>query len=129
MAKARKDVVLDTNVWIAFLHEEDSQHAKAKRLLKDATAPVVVPEYVLLEVVTVLRHLRRHEEANRFIEQVLDDSGTFLPANALAYEVAEMLPNVPKHLSCTDVALLALSRDYEVLTFDSALARAIKGRA
>ena len=129
MAQARKDVILDTNVWIAFLHEEDSQHVKAKRLLKDVTAPVVVPEYVLLEVVTVLRNLRRHEEANRFTEQALDYSGTFLPANTLAYEIAEMLPNVPKHLSFTDTALLALARNYEVLTFDSALARAIKGRA
>ena len=126
MASARKDIVLDTSVWIAILHEGDSQHKQAKKLLATHTEPVVVPEYVLLEVVTVLRNLKRYKEAERFMEQVLDDSGTFLPADGLAYEVARVLPSAPKKLSFVDVALTVLAKDYKVVTLDKVLKRVIE---
>lgn len=127
MAKRSKDIILDSSVWIALFHKEDSQHEKAKKLLEGNSTSVVVPEYVLLEVVTVLRNLKRHKEAERFMEEVLEDSGTFLPAGTLAYEVARVLPREAKTLSFVDVALTLLSqKKYEVLTFDSVLARAIK---
>jgi predicted nucleic acid-binding protein len=119
-------IVLDSCVWIAFLCKADSQHDKANKLIETLRAEIVVPEYVLLEVATVLRQKKYNAEACVFIEKVINDPAVFLPTHDSVYGVAKLFCTQNRStLSFVDVALLAMSAIYTVVTFDNALARAI----
>jgi predicted nucleic acid-binding protein len=101
-------VILDSSVWVAFLRDTDSQREKAKRMLDNLRdAAVVVPEYVLVEV--------------------MEDGRAFLPAGeSLAHATTKLfLKRERDHLSFTDTALLVLSEQYRVITFDRRLQKAI----
>ena len=58
-----KQAILDSNVWIAFLHKGDSQHKKAQRIFARQKEPIVIPEYVIIEVSSVL--LQKASKKNR----------------------------------------------------------------
>ena len=125
MENNRSGIVLDSSVWIAFLHNEDSQHGKAKKLMFEIKDQILVPEYVLIETASVLKNYKRTTEAIEFVRTILKDAGMFLPSNTLAYETGILFCDRKDTLSFIDTALLALSREYRVITFDKALARAM----
>ena len=127
-ADSRAGIILDSSVWIALLHKEDSQHAKAEAIFDEITAQVFVPEYVLVEVASILRNYKRNREAQEFVKKVLEDSATFIPSGALAYETANMFRARNDKLSFVDTSLLVLSRRYRVITFDKVLARALRAK-
>lgn len=120
-----KAVIPDSNVWIAVFRKEDSQRQKAKRVFDELEgAEIVVPEYVLIEVASILK-LKGHErEARAFITKTLNSDRGFLPAGLLAYETAQLFCERHDKLSFIDTALVVLSREYRVITFDKALAKA-----
>ncbi|OGG52474.1 hypothetical protein A3H16_04065 [Candidatus Kaiserbacteria bacterium RIFCSPLOWO2_12_FULL_53_8] len=121
-----RGVIFDTNVWIALLHEADSQYRKAQELVRTlATEEVLVPEYVLVEVSAVLKRYERNAEAIVFVKRVLGNAGSFIPAGVLAHETSVLFEERNDKLSFVDTALLVLSREYRVITFDKALARAL----
>src|SRR3989344_130959 len=120
-----RGVILDSSVWVAFLHKEDSQHPKARKMLEGITEPIIVPEYILIEVATILKRKKKDMEAKRFVQTVFNDGGTFLLSEMLAYETAELFWMRRDTLSFIDTALLILSRRYRVITFDAQLARAL----
>ncbi len=124
---ANKKVILDSNVWIGQLIATDTLHDRATKLadtLGDST--VVVPEYVLLEVITILKVHKRYTEAKAFGERVLGNSVTYLPALGLARVIATTcFKKEYRNLSFVDTALLVLSKEYEIITFDTALQKAI----
>jgi predicted nucleic acid-binding protein len=124
--KSDVPVVLDSCVWIAFLCKTDSQHSKANKLVATLGADILVPEYVLLEVATVLRQKKYNAEACVFVKKVIHDPGVFLPAQNSVYDVATLFcAENRRTLSFVDVALLDLSAVYEIVTFDKKLASAI----
>ena len=126
MAKSRP-LVLDSSVWIAFLYREDSQHKKACRLLEIETGPIIVPEYVLLEVATVLRQKRQASVVKKFVQNTITNPSVFLPADDLASKTARLfLTQDNDTLSFIDTALIVLSHKYAVITFDKTLKRALK---
>jgi predicted nucleic acid-binding protein len=50
-----KQTLLDSNIWIARLNREDSQHAKALAVfqsLEEKASMIVLPEYIIVEVYT-----------------------------------------------------------------------------
>ena len=123
------DIILDSSVWIAFLRESDSQHEKAKYLLRDLRyTAMVVPEYILIEVATALKSQGYEEVAKKFVAEVIrEEFPTFLSAGELATHTATLfLEQHSDHLSFTDTALLILSEEYRVITFDKKLQKAIK---
>ena len=123
-------VVLDTCVWVAFLCDVDSQHSKACKLVETLRAEILVPEYVLLEVATVLRQKKYNAEACAFIEKVVDDPAVFLPAQNSVYGAARLFCAEKRStLSFVDVALLDMSAVYEVVTFDKTLAKVMLKKA
>ena len=127
--KTMRSTVLDSCVWIAYLHEEDSQHAKACALLKDSQTHIHVPEYVLLEVVLVLASKGRRQQAMQFLDRVLSDPDVFIPAGDLAYDTAVWFrKDRAGKLSFVDTALFVLGKRYDVVTFDKHLARALARR-
>lgn len=115
-----KPTIIDSSVWVAYLYKADSQHEKARALVHSINAPVV-PEYILLEVTTILRLKKQEVVLNEFIKLATTDS-VYIPASNLGIEVASCLADTKyKKLSFVDVALVLLSKKYLVATFDKEL--------
>lgn len=120
-------IVLDSSVWVAFLHDTDSQHSQALNLLDRIGENVTIPEYVLIEVATTLKRKKKANEAKKFVHRVLNEQPqSFLPADSLVHEAAELFRERSDNLSFTDTALLVLSGQYRVITFDRHLQKAIE---
>ncbi|MBI5794671.1 type II toxin-antitoxin system VapC family toxin [Candidatus Uhrbacteria bacterium] len=121
--------ILDSNIWIALFHKEDSQHLKAQALMKKLTMPIVLPEYVLLEVCTVLRIRADQNHVRTFVEVVSDNRDIeILPSTPelLRSTITRLQSLKTTPLSFTDVALLLLSKTFMIETFDRHLQTAIK---
>ncbi len=128
-SKKVRPLVLDSCVWIAYLHKEDSQHEKACVLLNTSEVRVHVPEYVLVEVVQALSNKGRRQQAVNFLDRVLSDPSVFIPVADLVYDTAVRFRKDEKgKLSFVDMALLVLSERYDVITFDKHLVRALTRR-
>lgn len=124
-------VILDSNVWIAFLNKNDSNHKKADEIfnkLVNKREKIIITEYILLEVVTVLSQKVGKKLADQFIEiagntkriEIISSSADFLNDVLTFY-----LKQKNRNLSFVDYSLLYLSRQYEILTFDKELKRKI----
>ncbi|TAL44217.1 MAG: PIN domain-containing protein [Methylovulum sp.] len=67
-------IIFDSNVWIALFNENDAHHEQAQRLFSDN--PVIyVPEYVILEITTVLQLRASKLKANIFAKMVASTAG------------------------------------------------------
>jgi len=122
-------IILDSNVWIALFHKEDTLQAKAHNLLENISSKILLPEYVLLEVCSVLKRLKRKQAANQFLDYVLDnrDIDCFHTSPSLLEETIKLFRTRSQDdLSFIDISLLFLSRFHTVHTFDKKLASAIK---
>lgn len=124
-----KRVIFDANVWIGYFDTSDTLHKKARkkiRIYKDHL--VCVPEYILLETATVLKKNVDPVLAQQTIDFLFNtESFSFLPSTDYFEETLRLfLSDKHQSLSFVDVSLLALSKTYEVVTFDTKLERAIK---
>ena len=124
-------VLLDSNVWVAYLHETDSLHTKAAAILDEIVATgelVVLPEYVLSEVISVVRLRVGTEAAKEFVLRVLDSEWVcILERTKREYLTTCMMivaGDYPK-LSFVDCMLCILASKYHVVTFDKELQKAI----
>ena len=120
--------IIDSSVFIAALHETDSQHQRGLTLLKRAPRPIIVPEYIALETATMLMIRKQKRSADQFVEEVLRGGEFTLLLSSLSLfdAAAKLFLASSKKLSFVDCALIALSREYTVLTFDKALAKTIQ---
>lgn len=121
-------IILDSNVWIAFFYESDSQHKKAEKIVQELGLFVTVPEYVIVEVSSVLCLRASKKISNDFLESIFDNENIdiLLSNEEFFNSVVENFKNFKnKKLSFIDVALLCLSKSYQVITFDKDLQKAI----
>lgn len=121
--------ILDSNVWIGLYHRQDSQHTKSKKIFSSLTEKILIPEYIILEVCSVLLLKSNKETADTFLERVIDSEEVevALSNEPFFFDTVETFQNYAKQdLSFTDCALLLLSRSHTIVTFDERLARAIK---
>ncbi|MCD6149611.1 PIN domain-containing protein [bacterium] len=122
--------ILDSNIWIAFFNENDNQHKKAEKVIKElGSNSVVVPEYIVTEIASILCFKAGKEVANDFIKNIIDNKDIkILLSNKLFFSnVIDNFVNLDGHkLSFIDMAILYLSKTYEVITFDKNLGKAIK---
>jgi len=122
-------IILDSNVWVAFFYEDDSQHKKAEKIIKELGLFIVVPEYVIAEVSSVLCLRASKKISNDFLENIFDNENIeILLSNKTFFDdVVENFKNAKsKKLSFIDTALLKLSESYRVITFDKDLEKAIE---
>ena len=122
-------IILDSNIWISYLDKNDNQHKKAEKIFRKTNAVIIVPEYVIIEVCTVLLKKTNKETANGFIKIVFDNQNTeILFFNEIIFlSFVNNFENVcNKKLSFIDIALLHLSKSYQIITFDKDLEKAIK---
>lgn len=123
------NVIFDSNVWIAFLNKEDSQHEKAVQIFQENEDKVVIPEYVVLEVSSVLQIRANQSLANKFLQKISQSTNVeiLLSTQELFLATNVLFQSQKKgKLAFTDYALLALSEKINVITFDVNLQKAIK---
>jgi len=118
---------IDASVLVAAFVVDDGLHERALKELALVPRPFLIHEYVALETATVLGMRYGKDIADTFMEAVLHNADFELVPSSVAFfrETAGVFIE-NKKLSFTDAALLALSSEYQVVTFDEALGRAIK---
>ncbi len=121
-------IIFDSNIWIAFLHKEDSQHLKAKQLFDCLAARIYIPEYVLIEILNVLKNKASNISLNRFIDLLKNFPAIeiIFSNEAFTMNLLDIVQeNAIDGLSFVDQMLLYLSKDYQIYTFDEKLQKAI----
>lgn len=121
--------ILDSSILIAYISKQDSQHAQAVKLFKGLKPPVAIPEYIIVEVCTVLAFKVDKPTAIFFLEFVIGNKDFVLLPSGLQFliDVVHLFKtSAPPALSFPDTSLLYLSEHNEVITFDKQLARAIQ---
>ena len=121
-------IVLDSSFLIAFHNRRDVHHTAAAeimdRLLDGAWGELLLPEYVFLEVVTVLAVRLGIETAVAVGETLLDARELeFVPCSELFLDTLDVFRRQPgTSLSFADSAIVAIARRREaghVATFDA----------
>ncbi len=123
-------VIIDSSVWVAFFNKNDSQHDKAKKIFNGLKLKVILPEYVFIEVSTILLMKAGKKIAEKFIEIAQDNSDVeiYLSNGDLFLDTVRLFKNsAQKKLSFVDISLLFLSESYKIITFDKNLQKAING--
>ena len=125
------ETLVDTNVFVAAFNGSDALHSRAVKALAAIERPYILHEYVALETATVLMMRVSKAAADIFIQGALHNAEfrLVLSSETGFQRTAKTFVLNRSKLSFTDTALLALSSDYDVLTFDEALNRAIKRKA
>lgn len=123
-------IIFDSNVWIAFLHKADTNHTRAEDIFQRQGRPIGIPEYVIIEVASVLSKKAGKELADKFLDMVLNskDVEVLFSEDQFFLQVAEFFKKrKEKHLSFVDFSLLylVLETSYLVITFDKQLLKAI----
>lgn len=121
-------IVLDSNIWIAYFYESDTQHAKARRLIHELSEPMAIPEYVFGEVCTILAQRSGKAVADSFVDAVTrNEQVGILPfENEEFWRTIKLFREFPKkYLSFIDLSLLLLARTFRVVTFDRQLEKVI----
>lgn len=122
-------IILDSNIWIAFLNESDNQHKKAEKVFQGIGDSIIITEYIILEVASVLTMRANKNIADKFTELIIDNKNIkILLSNKIFFnKTVKNFLNYPKNnLSFTDISLLSLSGKYNIITFDKNLEKAIK---
>ena len=117
-------MILDSNVWIAFFNPDDSNHHEAQKIFSKTQEKIGLPEYVLLEVTTILAQKMGKDIADQFLQmaRASKDVG-ILPSSKEFFDgvIQLYLSKTNKKLSFVDYALLYLSSKTNVVTFDKDL--------
>ena len=69
-------IFVDTGAWFAALVPDDSCHAAAAEFMRTNDEPLMTTDYVLDELLTLLKARGHVARAEVFVQQVLSDSGT-----------------------------------------------------
>jgi predicted nucleic acid-binding protein len=120
-------IVLDASFVVAYHNEDDAHHAAAAKAWPDlvggAWGPVLLPEYIFVEVVTVLAARRGLERAAERGRELLEAAEfEFVDCSAFfvrAFEVFRTQRGT--ELSLADAAVVAIARQRgakHVATFD-----------
>lgn len=119
--------IFDSNIWVAFLNINDSQHKKANKIFTSLdNGKIIITEYIIGEVATILLFKAGKEIADKFIELVLDNKNIeVLLSDGYIFKdtISRFQQGFKKKLSFIDVSLVCLSDSYEVMTFDDDLKR------
>lgn len=126
-------ILLDSNVWIALFNKEDSLHGQASNdftKIIERKEEIIVTDYVILEVATILQQRAGQEMANSFLEHVLSAEGILLiNIDEMAFtQVVEFFKKDRHKLSFVDASIVILNKNMgvKILTFDKDLTKEIK---
>jgi len=119
-------IIFDSNIWIALFNENDAHHEKARQLFYENPV-ITIPEYVILEITTVLQLRASKLKANLFAEMIVNTTEleTLYASDDFFRAVLSIVQYQTQKLSFVDCALLVLAKNHIVYTFDEALTQAI----
>ena len=121
-------IILDSNVWIALFSKKDSQNTRAEKFYDEIEGGIIVPEYVILETVSIVSVKVSKKTADGFLEYILNNKDIYILYSNEDFlgEVLNFYRKISNnHLSFVDVTLLCLAKYYQVVTFDKKLDREI----
>lgn len=127
-----KTIIFDSNVWIGYFNIEDATHAQAVSYFKKYEAcTVVLTEYVLLEVATVLKQKIGYSATKKILAILLQTENIQLLLSSEYFDatLSQFLSIKDEHLSFVDMSLLTLASDFTVITFDRKLVAALKKKS
>jgi len=115
--------ILDANVWIAFFYTNDSTHKKAVKIFQELREQeLVITEYIILEVATILKKVAGIRIAEQFLETLAKSSVSVIQdSDLLQQTIPIFLKSGRNNLSFVDCSLVYLSNRYNVKTFDKKL--------
>lgn len=122
--------IIDSSVFIAFYHRDDTQHADAVRVMGELSGKtMIVHPYVIQETATVLMYRFGIILAKRFISYIRNSSNIILPLVEIKRDIDHFTLNTKK-MSFTDVALVSLAKSMgaQLLTFDRQMLSALKAK-
>lgn len=123
--------IIDSCVWISYFLEDDSNHNRAVNIIEnlDSNIKIFITDYIIIEVITILLQKSWKDNSENFIdiiehiEQVEIIHGSQVLFKKFLRFFSE---NNYYKLSFIDQSLLYLSQDFEVITFDKELLKAIQ---
>lgn len=121
-------IIIDSNVWISYFHEEDINHQKARKIVTPQL-DIVIPECVVVELSTVLTHKIGKSNTDLIIKNLINNKNIAILYSSREFFLTILnfyLKKTNKNLSFVDYSLLYLSSSYDIITFDRALTREIK---
>ncbi|HAM88058.1 MAG: hypothetical protein US83_C0019G0004 [Candidatus Falkowbacteria bacterium GW2011_GWC2_38_22] len=121
-------IILDSNIWIAYLNKNDNQHNKAVSFFDKIKENILITEYIILEVATVLSMRIDKKTADSFIDFVTNNQDIEVMSSSDEFFKKTLdffLKYKNGNLSFVDVSLLMLSKKFQVFTFDRNLEREI----
>ncbi len=122
------ETLVDTSVLVAAFSNSDSLHEQGVKALTDCRQPLIIHEYVLLESATVLMSRVSKQVSDTFLTSIITSASVQILYSSPTHffgTLHSFLGSKTKQLSFVDAALLSLADQYQVLTFDDALQRAI----
>jgi len=120
-------IVLDSSFLVAYLNENDAHHGAAaaimQALIEGRWGRALLPEYVFLEVVTVLMVRRDSTLASRAARTLLQAREVdFVPCSEIFEATLDVfLDQCDTRLSFTDAAIVGIARQHPpglIATFD-----------
>ena len=123
--------LIDSNVLVGAANTADALHARAVKMLLECPKPVVIHEYAILETAAVLMNRADKQTSDAFLRGVLQNADVKILWSSRETFLAGMTEflDTKAKLSLVDSTFLALSGEYDILTFDEALIRALKRKA
>jgi predicted nucleic acid-binding protein len=123
----KSKIIFDSNVWIGFLNINDTCYKRASRIFEDVDLTTVcITEYILLEILTVLKQKTSYKKSNEFIELINKFNIEVITSQYFFKETLEIFEEFKENkLSFVDISLLYLSHKYEIITFDRELQKYI----
>lgn len=128
-------VVLDTSFLYAIFQEEDKHHKKAKEIAKILANEeiIFIPIEVVQELVTVITYRKSSEVAIKIANIILDPKSAIGIVNSheVVFDDAwkifkEESPHKFSFVDCVLISMTKNSDDAKLITFDKALAEAVK---
>ena len=123
--------IFDSNIWVALFDEDDSFHSRAKEIVEKAKGKIILPEYIVLEVTTVLARKAGKSIADAFLLKTSANADIdILPSSQHFFEevVRFYLDKTNPKLSFVDYSLAYLSSSFQIVTFDQILESEIAAR-
>lgn len=114
--------IIDSSFWVALFRNNDSNHHKAVKLVDNIRGPIIIPNYVFEEVLTVLTYVVSRNVADQFVPYVLNNKNINVLINNLEEEANFFLSHQHK-ISFVDNTLLFLAKKHKakLITFDKKL--------
>ncbi len=121
--------IIDANIWIALFHRTDTLHKQAvgiMQLLEENAIPLILPTFIIQEVMTVLLYKKQSRLIDVWFEFIETNHVKILHTDDETPQRTHQMMKAKKYtpkLSYTDWYLFTLSRDqhWPVVTLDKQL--------